>query len=116
MRSIGKWIATAVCVLLLFVDATMARNFHPSSVVKRDIPAAAGEIGGPLPDFTLPDINGNPVTLSDRSVWDPKDQARRGNREGSATPDHLYSRSKWRRPIQSYALGLSYLAFGRGLA
>ena len=64
MRSIGKWIGTVACVLLLFVDATMARNFHPSSVVKHDVPTAAGEIGGQLPDFTLPDINDNPVTLS----------------------------------------------------
>jgi cytochrome oxidase Cu insertion factor (SCO1/SenC/PrrC family) len=64
MRNIGKWIATAVCVLLLLVDATMARNFHPSSVVRHDIASGVGEIGGRLPDFTLPDINGNQVTLS----------------------------------------------------
>ncbi len=64
MRNVGKWIGTAICVLLLLVDVTMARNFHPSSVVKQDIPGAVGQIGGRLPDFTLADINGNQVTLS----------------------------------------------------
>ena len=64
MRNIGKWIGSAICVLLLWVDATMARNFHGSPVVKSDIKSAVGEVGGRLPDFTLPDIDGNQVTLS----------------------------------------------------
>jgi cytochrome oxidase Cu insertion factor (SCO1/SenC/PrrC family) len=64
MRNIGKWVGTAICLLLLFADATMARNFHPGSVVRQDISTAVGQIGGQLPDFTLPDMNGNQVTLS----------------------------------------------------
>jgi len=64
MRGLGRWVGTAICLLLLFVDATMARNFHASSMVKHDIAGAVGEIGGRLPDFSLPDINGNQVTLS----------------------------------------------------
>lgn len=63
MRTIGKWIGSAMCVLLLLVDATMARNFHGSRVVKSDIKGAVGEVGGRLPDFTLLDIDGNQVTL-----------------------------------------------------
>lgn len=64
IRNLGKWLATAVCVLLLFVDATMARNFHGGSTIRADIPAAVGQIGGRLPDFTLSDIDGKPTTLS----------------------------------------------------
>ena len=63
-RNIGKWVGTAICVLLLFVVATMSRNYHSSREVKADVATAVGQIGGHLPDFTLPDINGTPVSLS----------------------------------------------------
>ncbi len=64
MRNIGKWIGSAICALLLLVDATMARSFHGSTVVKSDIKNAVGDVGGRLPDFTLPDIDGNQIKLS----------------------------------------------------
>lgn len=64
MNSIWKWLGTAVCALLLFVDATMTRNFRGLRTVKSDVPSAVGQIGGQLPDFTLPDIDGKEVTLS----------------------------------------------------
>lgn len=63
-HNIGKWIGTLICLLLLFVVATMSRNYHGSPAVKADVPTAAGEIGDRLPDFTLPDIDGRPVALS----------------------------------------------------
>lgn len=64
MGNTGKWLGTGICVLLLLLDATMARNFHSSPVVKSDIKTAVGDVGQRLPDFTLPDIDGNQVTLS----------------------------------------------------
>jgi len=51
-------------VLLLLVIATMARHYHASDQVRNDIPTATGEVGGRLADFTLPDLNGNEVSLS----------------------------------------------------
>jgi cytochrome oxidase Cu insertion factor (SCO1/SenC/PrrC family) len=63
-RTIGKWVATALCIVLLFFVATMSRHFRGGTDVKADVPGAVGEVGGHLPDFTLPDIDGNPVTLS----------------------------------------------------
>jgi cytochrome oxidase Cu insertion factor (SCO1/SenC/PrrC family) len=63
MNSVWKWLGTAICVLLLFVDATMTRNFRGLGTVKSDVSSAAGQIGGHLPDFTLPDIDGKQVTL-----------------------------------------------------
>jgi cytochrome oxidase Cu insertion factor (SCO1/SenC/PrrC family) len=63
-RNIGKWLGTIVCMVLLFVVATMSHNYHGSPVVKADVTTAVGEVGGRLPDFTLPDIDGEPVSLS----------------------------------------------------
>lgn len=62
--NIGNWIGTGLCVSLLLLVAIMGHGFHGIAVVKADVPAAAGAVGGRLPDFTLPDIEGNQVTLS----------------------------------------------------
>ena len=64
MRNIGKWTASAICVLLLVLD--IAVGFHRSGIaeVKADIPTAIGSVGQKLPDFSLQDIDGNTVTLS----------------------------------------------------
>ncbi|MFQ5664847.1 MAG: peroxiredoxin family protein [Candidatus Binatia bacterium] len=64
MRAAGRWVATAACLALLLVVGTLDRNFHGSAEVRSDVPAAVGEIGGRLPDFTLPDITGRAVSLS----------------------------------------------------
>jgi len=53
-----------ICVGLLFLVATMSRHYHGSSEVKVDVATAVGQIGERLPDFTLPDIDGKPVALS----------------------------------------------------
>ncbi len=63
-RKIGKWLGTAICVLLLFVVATISRNYRGSREVKADVATAVGQLGGRVPDFTLPDIDGTPVSLS----------------------------------------------------
>jgi cytochrome oxidase Cu insertion factor (SCO1/SenC/PrrC family) len=62
--NLGRWSATALCIVLLVVVARLDRNFHGAPAVRADVASAAGEVGGRLPDFTLPDTNGNPVTLS----------------------------------------------------
>jgi cytochrome oxidase Cu insertion factor (SCO1/SenC/PrrC family) len=65
MKSIGKWLATLVCVGLLSLVFTMSTNYHSIGAIRLDIPTAVGEVGGgKLPDFTLTDVNGHPVTLS----------------------------------------------------
>jgi len=64
MARIGNWIWTGVCVLLLVVVATLSRNYHPTPDIRNDVPTAIGAIGGQLPDFTLPDLAGHPVSLS----------------------------------------------------
>lgn len=63
-RKIGKWTGTVLCALLLPVVATMSHNDHGSRDVKADVATAVGQVGGHLPDFTVPDINGTPVSLS----------------------------------------------------
>jgi hypothetical protein len=63
-RRWGNWIWTAVCVALLIAVASMAANYHPSGEVRNDIPTAIGKIGERLPDFTLPTLGGDPVSLS----------------------------------------------------
>ena len=64
MAKIGKWLATLICLALLVVVAAISINYRGISELKADIPSAVGEVGGRLPDFTLPDVTGNPVTLS----------------------------------------------------
>lgn len=61
---LGKWLGTALCLLLLVLVATMDRNFGGVAALKADVPGAAGVVGGRLPDFTLPGIEGGQVTLS----------------------------------------------------
>lgn len=63
-RSIGKWIGTVVCIALLLIVATMDHRFRGSTEVRADVPSAVGALNGRLPDFTLPDIDGKPVSLS----------------------------------------------------
>ncbi len=67
--NLGRWGATALCVVLLVIVATLDHNFHGAPAIKADVATAVGKVGGrlpdfTLPDFTLPDIDGNPVTLS----------------------------------------------------
>jgi len=64
MKNLGRWILTVVCVVLLVLVVIVDRHYHGSPEVRADVPTAVGEIGGKLPDFTLPDIAGNPVRLS----------------------------------------------------
>jgi hypothetical protein len=64
MRSVGKWLATLVCVGLLILVFTMSSNYQGVAAIRADIPTAVGEVGGKLPDFTLADVNGHPVALS----------------------------------------------------
>ena len=64
MRSIPKWLGTALCVVLLVFVFTLSSNYHGVAAIRADIPTAVGEVGGKLPDFTLPDVNGHPTTLS----------------------------------------------------
>lgn len=64
-RYIGRVLGTFVCIALLYGVATLDRNFHGSPAVEAKVPSAIGEIGGRLPDFILPDIDGTPVSLSE---------------------------------------------------
>jgi len=64
-----RWAATLVIGALLVLAAWLPdtsigrRSSDPE--LRSDVPGAVGEVGGHLPDFTLPDLDGNPVTLSD---------------------------------------------------
>lgn len=62
--NLGRWIATLVCVFLLLVVATMDRRYRGAPEVKAEVASALGSVGERLPDFSLPDIDGRPVSLS----------------------------------------------------
>lgn len=68
---VGRWAAAVICLALLALDATLDRRFRGSAEVRDDVPRAAARVGEPLPEFTLPDIDGHPVSLA---------EARRGGR------------------------------------
>ena len=65
----GRILASVVIALLLVLD--IALPYTPlgrrgtEARVRRDIPGAIGEIGQTLPPFTLLDLEGAPVRLSD---------------------------------------------------
>ena len=65
----GRILASIVIALLLVLD--LALPYTPlgrrgtEARVRRDIPGAIGEIGQTLPPFTLLDLAGAPVRLSD---------------------------------------------------
>ena len=63
-ENLGGWIGTAVCVFLLVLVVTMDRRYRGAPEVKAEIASALGRVGERLPDFTLPDIDGRPVSLS----------------------------------------------------
>lgn len=63
-EKLGRWIGTAVCVLLLVLVATMDRRYRGAPEVKAEVTSAVGSVGERLPDFTLPDLEGRPVSLS----------------------------------------------------
>ncbi len=66
---IGRILATLVIVTLLGVDWALPRldmsRMGRDPVARSDVRSAVPEVGQPLPDFTLPDIDGVPVTLSE---------------------------------------------------
>ncbi len=64
MRRLRTWLGTLTCITLLLVVATMDRRFHGAPQVRADVSTAIGQPGEKLLDFTLPDVDGNPVTLS----------------------------------------------------
>ena len=66
---IVRILATLVILALLGFDA-MLPNLEMSQmgkdpVARSDVRDAVAQVGEPLPDFTLPDLDGVPVTLSD---------------------------------------------------
>ncbi len=64
-----RWIGTAAIVGLLLLDVVLPstslgrRGNEPA--LRADIPGAVGAVGERLPDFTLADLEGEPVRLSD---------------------------------------------------
>ena len=60
LGSIGIAILLALAVALPY---TSAGRRGPDASVRADVPAAAGRIGEPLPDFELVDLEGGPVSL-----------------------------------------------------
>ena len=64
-----RWLATAAIAALLLLDLMlpsldMGRR-GSEAAVRSDVPHAVGRIGERLPDFTLPDLDDTPVSLSD---------------------------------------------------
>ncbi|MBW2315888.1 MAG: hypothetical protein JRH10_17090 [Deltaproteobacteria bacterium] len=65
---IGRILATVVIVGLLGFDFMLPRfemlQQGRDPVARADAPAAVVVVDEPMPDFTLPDLDGVPVTLS----------------------------------------------------
>ena len=65
----GRWIATILIGLLLALDfvlpSTMIGTRGTEAQARLDVPDAFSAVGSPLPDFTMPDLDGHPVRLSD---------------------------------------------------
>ena len=57
----GRWLATIGIVLLLGIDLLLPRTGigrrGTEAVARADVPAAVAEVGRPLPDFTLYDLD-----------------------------------------------------------
>jgi cytochrome oxidase Cu insertion factor (SCO1/SenC/PrrC family) len=66
---IVRVLATVAIVGLLALDLALPRlemlRQGPDLVARADVEAAVPRVGEPMPDFTLPDLDGVPVTLSD---------------------------------------------------
>ena len=64
-----RWIATvgicALVALAFLLPSTSIGRRGTEAAVRSDVPGAVGALGEVLPDFTLPDLAGVPVTLSD---------------------------------------------------
>jgi cytochrome oxidase Cu insertion factor (SCO1/SenC/PrrC family) len=64
-----RWLATlaigALLVLAVWLPETGLGRRGSEALLRSEVPGAVGEVGERLPDFTLPDLDGNPVTLSD---------------------------------------------------
>jgi cytochrome oxidase Cu insertion factor (SCO1/SenC/PrrC family) len=64
-----RWSATlaigALLVLAVWLPDTSIGRRGSDPELRSDVPGAVGEVGRRLPDFTLPDLDGTPVTLSD---------------------------------------------------
>jgi len=69
MSLVLRVLATLAIVALLALDWALPRldlGRRGSEIAARaDVPGAVGVVGETLPDFTLPDLEGVPVTLSD---------------------------------------------------
>jgi len=66
---IGRLVATLPIVALLALDLALPRlgmlKQGSDPVARADVATALPRVGEPMPDFTLPDFDGVPVTLSD---------------------------------------------------
>jgi len=66
---IGRVLATIPIVALMAIDLLLPRlemlRQGPDPVARAEVEAAVAKVGEPMPDFTLPDLDGVPVTLSD---------------------------------------------------
>ena len=65
----GRGIASAVILALLGLTAGLPHlsifQRGPDASVRNEVPGATVAMGELLPDFTLPDLDGNPVRLAD---------------------------------------------------
>jgi cytochrome oxidase Cu insertion factor (SCO1/SenC/PrrC family) len=65
---IGRILATVVIVGLLGLDFMLPQlemlQQGRDPVARADVAAAVPAVGEPMPDFTLPDLDGVPITLS----------------------------------------------------
>jgi len=66
---IARVLASVVLVGLLALDFALPRlevlRQGRDMVARADVEGAVAQVGEPMPDFTLPDLDGVPVTLSD---------------------------------------------------
>jgi cytochrome oxidase Cu insertion factor (SCO1/SenC/PrrC family) len=64
-----RWLATLVIAGLLLLTAmlpsTSIGRRGTEAQLRADVPQAVGRVGEPMPDFTLPDLDGTPVRLAD---------------------------------------------------
>jgi hypothetical protein len=66
---IGRLLATVLIVGLLILDLTLPMTplgrRGTEAEPRADVQGAAGKVGAVFPDFTLADLGGQPVSLSD---------------------------------------------------
>lgn len=64
-----RWLATAAIAALLALDlllpATPLGRRGNEANLRAEVPGAVGAVGERLPDFTLTDLEGQPVRLAD---------------------------------------------------